>query len=145
MTTVSGRVAWEPLREFDLAMSGGARSFFTDGDPARTLRARAARRVRRRRGPTRSATSRRATVSRTPRFARAACSSGATAVTVKGGDIYGEQRFLGGRWMTSARLSLFDWQDDLRADRGATSFAYVLGGGFGRAVCSRRFSSGNTT
>ena len=48
----------------------------------------------------------------------------------QGADIYGEQRFLGGRWTASARLSLYDWQDNLRADRNATSFAYVLGGGF---------------
>jgi hypothetical protein len=48
----------------------------------------------------------------------------------QGADIYGEQRFLGGRWMASGRLSLYDWQDNLRPDRDATSFAYVLGGGF---------------
>jgi hypothetical protein len=48
----------------------------------------------------------------------------------QGGDLSGERRFMGGRWTASARVSLFDWKDNLRADRDATSFAYVLGGGF---------------
>jgi hypothetical protein len=48
----------------------------------------------------------------------------------QGGDLYGERRWMGGRWTTSARVSLYDWKDNLRAERDATSFAYVLGGGF---------------
>lgn len=130
MTTVSGRVAWEPRSAFDLAVSGGARSFFTDGDPASftsqasdAARAKAAR------------TDALGDVSARYRFANATLRARGTFQRGQGGhrqggDIYGEHRFLGGRWMTSARVSLFDWQDDLRADRSATSFAYVLGGGF---------------
>jgi hypothetical protein len=47
-----------------------------------------------------------------------------------GGDLYGEHDWLGGRWVGTARVSLFDWQDELRPDRSATSFGYVLGVGF---------------
>ncbi|HKQ71526.1 MAG TPA: hypothetical protein VJT73_19410, partial [Polyangiaceae bacterium] len=48
----------------------------------------------------------------------------------KGGDIYGERWFQGGRFTALARVSLFDWSDGLRPDRDATSFGYVIGGGF---------------
>jgi hypothetical protein len=130
MTTMSGRVAWQPLGELDLALSGGARSFFTDGDPdvlgsptTGAPRTKAAR------------TDALGDFSARYRFANALLRARGTFQRGdgghrQGGDIYGEQRFLGGRWTTSARVSLFDWQDDLRADRSATSFAYVLGGGF---------------
>ena len=130
MTTMSGRVAWEPLREFDLALSGGARSYFTDGDPdVFASRASGAPRV------STARTDALGDFSARYRFANATVRARGTFQRGdgghrQGGDLYGEQRFLGGRWKTSARLSLFDWQDDLRADRSATSFAYVLGGGF---------------
>jgi hypothetical protein len=130
MTTVSGRVAWEPDSALDLAVSGGARSFFTDGDPtASTSSASEAPRV------STARTDALGDLSARYRFANAMLRARGTFQRGQGGhrqggDIYGEHRFLGGRWMTSARVSLFDWQDDLRADRSATSFAYVLGGGF---------------
>jgi len=46
-----------------------------------------------------------------------------------GVDINGEKRFDGGRYMTLARMSVYNWDDPLRPDRGATSFGYVLGAG----------------
>ena len=46
-----------------------------------------------------------------------------------GGDITGRKQFDGGYFDSLAVLSLYDWEDALRADRGATSFSYVLGGG----------------
>lgn len=46
-----------------------------------------------------------------------------------GADINGEKRFDGGRYLTLARVSLYNWDDPLRPDRGATSFGYVLGAG----------------
>jgi len=46
-----------------------------------------------------------------------------------GGDLHA------GRWVdenfqVSGRVSLYDWRDDLRTERSATSFGYVLGGAF---------------
>jgi len=46
-----------------------------------------------------------------------------------GGDVTGRKRFDGGYYDSLAVLSLYDWDDALRADRSATSFSYVLGGG----------------
>lgn len=39
-------------------------------------------------------------------------------------------RLLQERWHVLARTSLYDWKDELRPDRSATSFGYVLGGGY---------------
>ncbi len=47
-----------------------------------------------------------------------------------GGDLYGEQGFVGGKFQVGARVSVYDWDDPLRPDRSATSFGYVLGAGF---------------
>ncbi len=46
-----------------------------------------------------------------------------------GGDVTGRKQFDGGYYDSLAVLSLYDWKDTLRADRSATSFSYVLGGG----------------
>jgi hypothetical protein len=46
-----------------------------------------------------------------------------------GGDLTSRKRFDGGYYDSLAVLSLYDWDDALRADRRATSFSYVLGGG----------------
>ena len=35
----------------------------------------------------------------------------------EGGDLYGEQRWMGGRWTGIARVSLFDFEDAIRPDR----------------------------
>lgn len=46
-----------------------------------------------------------------------------------GGDLYGERLWLG-RWVASARTGLWEWKDDARPDREATSFQYGLGLGY---------------
>ncbi len=46
-----------------------------------------------------------------------------------GGEIYGE-RTVETRYLFSARTSLFQWEDKLRPDRSATSFAYMAGVGY---------------
>jgi len=46
-----------------------------------------------------------------------------------GGDLNGE-RILDGRYVVQGRLSLWQWNDNLRPDRDATSFGYVLGLGY---------------
>jgi hypothetical protein len=47
-----------------------------------------------------------------------------------GGDLAGEKHFDGRRYTLGARLSLYDWDDPIRPDRQATSFGYVLAGGY---------------
>jgi hypothetical protein len=47
----------------------------------------------------------------------------------EGVDVFGDQWFER-RFLVSGRVSLYDWRDDLRPDRSATSFGYVLGGGY---------------
>jgi hypothetical protein len=118
MQTVTARTAWDG-GDFDAAISGGTRMFYVEGDPAKPARlsdwlGNASGRYR--------------------------WSTGAAGVSAllergdrgrrEGGDIRGEKYFMGGRWLAEARTSLYDFRDELRPDRGATSFAYVLGGGF---------------
>ncbi|HVY46019.1 MAG TPA: hypothetical protein VHB21_09075 [Minicystis sp.] len=47
-----------------------------------------------------------------------------------GADVDGEKKLDGGRFTVGARTSLYDWEDPEREDRSATSFGYVLAGGF---------------
>ncbi|AUX22113.1 hypothetical protein SOCEGT47_026140 [Sorangium cellulosum] len=47
-----------------------------------------------------------------------------------GADLSGEKRLSGQRYALGARVSLYNWEDPLRPDRGATSFGYVLGAGY---------------
>ncbi len=46
-----------------------------------------------------------------------------------GGDLSTRKTFAAGYYDTLVVLSLYDWEDGLRPDRRATSFAYVLGAG----------------
>lgn len=48
----------------------------------------------------------------------------------KGVDLSGERQIRGGKYLVTGRASLFDWEDNLRPDRSATSVGYVLGGGY---------------
>lgn len=47
----------------------------------------------------------------------------------EGVDVFGDQ-WLERRFLVSGRVSLYDWRDDIRPDRSATSFGYVVGGGY---------------
>ncbi len=47
----------------------------------------------------------------------------------EGADVYGDRTF-DKRFLVSGRVSLYDWRDDWQPDRSATSFGYVLGGGY---------------
>ena len=130
MTTVSGRVAWDPDESLSVALSGGARSFFTDGDPLTfTSNASSAPRASTAQTDALGDLSARLRLADSTIRARGMFQRGDGGHR-QGGDLYGERRWMGGRWMTSARVSLYDWEDKLRAGRDATSFAYVLGGGF---------------
>jgi hypothetical protein len=46
-----------------------------------------------------------------------------------GGDVTGRKTYAGGYYDSLAVLSLYDWDDALRAQSSATSFSYVLGAG----------------
>lgn len=47
-----------------------------------------------------------------------------------GADLGGEQRLGGERFAVAARASVYEWADPLRPDRDATSFGYVVAGGY---------------
>jgi hypothetical protein len=51
-----------------------------------------------------------------------------------GGDVTTKKTFDAGYYDTLVVLSLYDWEDSLRPDRYATSFAYVLGAGFSPGI-----------
>jgi hypothetical protein len=47
-----------------------------------------------------------------------------------GGDLTADKFFDGRRYNVGGRLSLYNWSDPLRPDRGATSFGYVASIGY---------------
>ncbi|HEX6765718.1 MAG TPA: hypothetical protein VF103_09580 [Polyangiaceae bacterium] len=51
-----------------------------------------------------------------------------------GGDVTTRKTYDAGYYDTLVVLSLYDWEDSLRDDRYATSFAYVLGAGFSPGI-----------
>jgi hypothetical protein len=135
MRTLTGRVSLDAGSHVDLSASGGMRSFTTDGDPNAAnggLR------------PTAAAPGNRDQVSDSDVLANLAARYRSHSLRLgfrglmetgdrghrEGADISGEHEWLGGRWLGEARLSLYDWKDNLRPDRSATSFGYVLGVGF---------------
>jgi hypothetical protein len=132
MRTITGRVALDASEQFDVAASGGVRSFTTDGDPNSVI------------GGSRSDAGGRNQVSESDvlgnlstRFRMDSLHLGLRGMFEtgdrghrQGGDLYGENGWLGGRWTASARVSFYDWKDNLRPNRSAQSFAYVLGVGF---------------
>ena len=116
-------------RQFELAASGGVRMFTTEGDPA-TYAASSAP------GPSQDGRSfdYLGTLGGRYRFwdgslALNTMAEAGNAGHRYGGDLTGRKQFDGGYYDSLAVLSLYDWEDALRPDRGATSFSYVLGGG----------------
>lgn len=125
--TALGRVSWSASRTLDLSGSAGARIFETEGKP--------------------STYDETANPDETGRLAdllttlngRQRWADG--SVTLRGlleagqrghrtgADVTTTQAFDGGLYDALLILSLYDWHDDLRPDRDATSFSYVLGGG----------------
>jgi hypothetical protein len=116
-------------RQFELAASGGVRMFTTEGDPSSYAASSA---------PDLNQNGRAfdylGTFGGRYRFwdgslALNTMAEAGYAGHRYGGDITGRKQFDGGYYDTLAVLSLYDWEDALRSDRSATSFAYVLGGG----------------
>jgi len=128
-TSATARADLAFSRQFEVAASGGVRVLATEGDP----RSYAASSV-----PNLSQTSRDydvlGTLGGRYRFwdgsltLNTLAESGAAGHRY-GGDVTGRKRFDGGYYDSLAVLSLYDWEDALRADRSAASFSYVLGGG----------------
>jgi hypothetical protein len=142
ITTLTGRGSWQATDRLDLAVNAGVRWWSTDDDPdgPSTLAPDAAGRV----GdqgtlvdPKASNTARLTDVLGSA-YGRYRWSTGrATLRGVfevgergrrEGVDVGGERYFHGGKYGASLRGSVFDWRDDLRPDRSATSVGYVVGG-----------------
>jgi hypothetical protein len=127
-TTYLGRAEYRHSRRFDVALSGGARVFRTEGNAdsyASTLDRSASGvlvdalgnvggRYRWQEGGVEL---------------RSVGETGDRGHRV-GGDITTRQAFDDGLYDAMVMLSLYDWSDALRPQRDATSFSYVLGGGY---------------
>jgi hypothetical protein len=144
MRTFTGRAALD-AGHFDIAASGGVRSYSTDGDPNapatlpdmtpnpnavnignRTITSAFD-----------TATESDVLGNLSARYRTHSLRAGFRGLIEtgdrghrEGGDLYGEHDWLGGRWLGEARVSLYNWKDNLRPDRATTSFGYVLGVGF---------------
>lgn len=159
ITTITGRTAIRLSRRADLAASGGARLWVTDGDPysfgqgeiaacqaagladctffdpSNPKSGVAAYEQAAENRATTTTTDAIADLSGRYRFGsgdvgvRGMLEAGARGRRT-GGDVYGEKRLDGERYAVGARVSLFDWADPTRPDRDATSFGYVLGFGY---------------
>jgi len=117
-------------RKFEIAASGGARMFATEGASASYAASNS--------GPNLNTTGRSydylAAFGGRFRFwdgsiALNTMAEAGDAGHRYGGDLSARKQFDGGYYDSLAVLSLYDWEDALRADRSATSFSYVLGGG----------------
>ncbi|MDI1430505.1 MULTISPECIES: hypothetical protein [Polyangium] len=152
ITTATARVWVAPTQRLDLSAYGGVRIWMADGDPetfgTEQCRASGLCSGDQEIDPSNSKTFTRdpdnreisttidalANVSGRYRFGtgevglRGMMQAGARGHT-GGADLSGEKRFDGGRYRVGGRVSVYDWNDPLRPDRGATSFGYVLGAG----------------
>jgi len=129
MTTITGRLDWDVSDQVDLALGGGVRSFVTDGDPNSFVSTEPNARSQVKQTDILGNVAGRYRYENGLFGLRGLFERGDRGHR-QGGDLYGERYWMGGRWTAAARVSLFDWEDKLRPDRSATSFAYVLGGGF---------------
>lgn len=160
MTTLTGRVSVDPTDRLGIAASGGARLWTADGDPdafgkgqckaagqpddcykkgffvdpSGTTVLRAYSRDEANRASSIS-TDFIGNLSGRYRFNTATVGASTMAQVGErgrraGGDLSGEKKLDGGHYTLGSRLSLYDWTDPLRPGRGATSFGYVLAGGW---------------
>jgi len=142
ITTLTGRGGWQVNDQLDLAFNGGLRWWATDDDPAATttLSTDAAGRVVDQgtlSDPKADRTTRITDVLGSAHGRYRWATGKATLRGVfevgdrgrrEGVDVGGERYFRGGKYGASLRGSVFDWRDDLRPDRSATSVGYVVGG-----------------
>ncbi len=134
-TTVLGRAEWRPSRKFDVSLSGGVKQFTTEGNSGTYGDdEQAGASVE----PDRTETGRLYDVLGNAgglyRFGdgsvglRTMAEAGRRGHRV-GGDVTTTKDFDNGFYDALVVLSVYDWSDDLRPQRDATSFTYVLGGG----------------
>ena len=158
--TPTARLAVQITDEFDIAGSGGARLFRTDGDPETFLEeqcaaafsdpAQVATCIRRElQFDASSVTFARLEENREDafqvdgignlagRYRWRSAEIGARGMIEAGdrgrrvgGDLHGVKRFDGRTYTIDGRVSLYDWEDPIRKDRDATSFGYVVGAGW---------------
>jgi len=121
-TTFTGRVRWDATRRFSVGGSGGIRRFSADqGSPLVDALASLNGTYR---APDLLVT------------LRAMDEQGERGRRV-GGDVTTRRTFLRNSYDAMAIVSVYDWSDALRPDRSATSFQYVLGGGYRPSVGTR--------
>lgn len=133
MKTLTGRAAID-VDAFDFAASGGIRTYTTTGDPTtyHVLDSTGTLGM-----DTSQATQQDVLANVAARYRFGVGLVGVRGLSEtgdrgnrQGGDLYGERNFLGRRWSALGRVSVYDWDDKLRPDRNATSFAYTIGGAF---------------
>ncbi len=129
MSTTVGRATFAPSRRFDVTASGGVRSFRTDGN-AGTYSLDGGDRT-----TTGSLHDLLANAAGRYRWSDGSIGLRGMAETGKrghrtGADLTTTKTFDEGLYDTLLILSLYDWTDELRPSRDATSFTYVVGGGF---------------
>jgi len=127
MTTAEGRATLAASRRFDVALSGGVRTYRTNGDTESYA--------------TTGDTSETGTLNDllgnlSGRYRWSDGSVGLRGMGETGerghrvgADLTTTKTFEGGLYDALVVLSLYDWEDALRPTRDATSFGYVLGGG----------------
>jgi hypothetical protein len=134
MTTLLGRAELRASRHLDFAASGGVKLFVTEGRPSAYALAAldpGGTPDRDEQGMTRDAVGSlggRARFSEGSVGVRSMLEGGKRGHRV-GGDVTTQKFFDGGFYDMLIVTSLYDWSDDLRPQRDATSFSYVLGGG----------------
>lgn len=127
-STALGRVELAPASAFDAAASVGARWFETEGDPSAS--SSSAERGTQRTADVLGFLDARYRFSSASVALQGLAEYGARGHRV-GADLTGRKQYGGaGRYDTLVMLSLYDWADALRPTRDATSFSYVLGGGY---------------
>jgi hypothetical protein len=131
MKTATGRLAITATDEIDFAGSGGVRLYQTDGDPSNFYAPGTVERI----VNTTNQTDVLANITGRYRYSQGMFGLRGMSQTGdrghrQGADINTERYFMGRRWMALARVSLYDFTDAIRPDRNATSFGYVVGGGF---------------
>ncbi len=130
-TTVTGRTELELGERFDVALSGGARLYKTDGDPV-TYGAYQESSLDPDRESIKTLVDHFGDVSGTYRWPAGSVNLRSMVETGDrghryGGDVTTRQAFDNQRYDAMLNLSLYDWSDALRPQRDATSFGYVLG------------------
>jgi hypothetical protein len=133
MTTLVARAEWRPSRRFDVAASGGAKIFETEGDSG-TYRSVEETGADPDRSETGTLSDGIANLSGRHRWATGSVGLRGMAEAGRrghrfGGDLTTKQELDGGLYDALAVVSLYDWDDALRPTRSATSFSYVVGGG----------------